>query len=89
MRRDGDDKEAFHEAPAAEGAGARRKGGSVFSIIRRLTRQGDDACERGQALVEYALILTVVALITAAALESIGGSVSQFISQAAAGVSGG
>jgi Flp pilus assembly pilin Flp len=61
----------------------------VSSIIRRLTRQGGDACERGQALVEYALILTVVAVITVTALQTIGGSVSQFISDAAAGISGG
>jgi Flp pilus assembly pilin Flp len=66
-----------------------KEGGSVFSIIRRLTRQGHDACESGQALVEYALILTVVAFITVTALQTIGGSVSQFIFDAAAGVAGG
>jgi Flp pilus assembly pilin Flp len=61
----------------------------VFSKIRRITRLGLVPHESGQALVEYALILALVALLAAATLQAIGGSVSQFISDAAAGVNGG
>jgi Flp pilus assembly pilin Flp len=60
----------------------------VFSKIARRTRQSL-AQERGQALVEYALIVMLVALIAVAALETIGTSISQFIFDAAAGVGGG
>jgi Flp pilus assembly pilin Flp len=61
----------------------------VFSSISSLARWGGDACESGQALVEYALILMLVALLTLAALETIGGTVSQFISDAAEGFGSG
>ena len=54
-----------------------------------LTRLGEEACESGQALVEYALILMLVALLTLAALETIGGTVSEFISDAAEGFGSG
>jgi pilus assembly protein Flp/PilA len=40
----------------------------------------------GQALVEYALILMLVALLAITALTVIGGSVSTFLSDIAAGV---
>jgi len=61
----------------------------VCSNIKRLIRRGEDACESGQALVEYALILMLIALLTLAALETIGGTVSQFLSDAAEGFGGG
>jgi Flp pilus assembly pilin Flp len=61
----------------------------VFSKISSLTRRGEASSESGQALVEYALILMLVALLTLAALETIGGTVSQFISDAAEGFGGG
>ena len=54
-----------------------------------LTRLGEEACESGQALVEYALILMLVALLTLAALETIGGTVSEFLSDAAEGFGSG
>jgi Flp pilus assembly pilin Flp len=60
----------------------------VFSIISRLIRRVGVACESGQALVEYALILMLIALLTVAALQTIGGSVSTFLSDAAAGLGG-
>jgi Flp pilus assembly pilin Flp len=53
-----------------------------------LTRRGDAACESGQALVEYALILMLVVLVTLAALETIGGTVSEFLADAAEGFGG-
>jgi Flp pilus assembly pilin Flp len=61
----------------------------VFSKINSLTGRGDDSSESGQALVEYALILMLVALLTLAALETIGGTVSQFLSDAAEGFGSG
>jgi Flp pilus assembly pilin Flp len=61
----------------------------VFSRFRSLTQYGEDARESGQALVEYALILMLVTLLAVAALTTIGSSVTGFLSDAAAGVSGG
>ncbi len=61
----------------------------MFSKISRLRGPGQDASETGQALVEYALILMLVALLTLAALETIGGAVSEFLSDAAEGFDGG
>jgi Flp pilus assembly pilin Flp len=61
----------------------------VFSIISRLIRRGGVGRESGQALVEYALILMLIALLTLAALETIGGTVSAFLADAAAGFGGG
>jgi Flp pilus assembly pilin Flp len=61
----------------------------VFSNIRRLRRRSDEAGESGQTLVEYTLILMVVALLTIVALESIGLTVQEFITDAATGVGGG
>jgi len=49
----------------------------VFSIIRHLTRQGGDRCESGQALVEYTLILTFIALVAFATLETIGPGIKE------------
>jgi Flp pilus assembly pilin Flp len=60
----------------------------VFSKISSVARRGEDSSESGQALVEYALILMFVAILTLAALETIGGTVSQFLSDAAAGFGG-
>jgi Flp pilus assembly pilin Flp len=60
----------------------------VNSIVRRFTREGEDKRESGQALVEYTLILMLVALITFAALETIGTSVVSALGDAAAGFGG-
>jgi Flp pilus assembly pilin Flp len=60
----------------------------VFSNITRLIQDDSDAGESGQTLVEYAFILMLVALLTVTALQTIGGSVQVFISDAAAGVGG-
>jgi Flp pilus assembly pilin Flp len=61
------------------------KGGGVFSKIRSLNqRAGDD----GQTLVEYTLILMLVVLLSVTALQVIGTNITQFISDAAAGVGG-
>jgi Flp pilus assembly pilin Flp len=58
----------------------------VFSKIRSLKRRvdGDD----GQTLVEYTLILMFVVLLAVTALQVIGTNITQFISDAAAGVGG-
>jgi Flp pilus assembly pilin Flp len=45
--------------------------------------------ESGQTLVEYTLILMFVALVTIGAVETIGTTVADFLSDAAAGVGGG
>jgi Flp pilus assembly pilin Flp len=42
--------------------------------------------EDGQALVEYSLILLLIALVTVGALTSIGGAVSGIITNVAAGL---
>ena len=42
--------------------------------------------EDGQALVEYSLILLLIALVTVGALTSIGGAVSAIITNVAAGL---
>jgi pilus assembly protein Flp/PilA len=42
--------------------------------------------EDGQALVEYSLILLLIALVTVGALTSIGGAVSTIITNVAAGL---
>jgi Flp pilus assembly pilin Flp len=60
----------------------------VFSKISCTTRRGEQSSESGQALVEYALILMLVVLVTLAALETIGGTVSQFLADAAEGFGG-
>jgi Flp pilus assembly pilin Flp len=56
----------------------------VFSRIRRLRRRD----ESGQTLVEYTLILMFVVLLAVTALQVIGTNITQFISDAAAGVGG-
>jgi Flp pilus assembly pilin Flp len=61
----------------------------VFSIIRRFRRRNGDISESGQTLVEYTLILMLVALLTVAALQAIGLSVLGFLNDAAAGIGGG
>jgi Flp pilus assembly pilin Flp len=60
----------------------------VFSFISRVIREGHEARESGQALVEYALILMFIALVTVGALQSIGLSVVQPISDVATGIGG-
>jgi Flp pilus assembly pilin Flp len=60
----------------------------VFSISQRFTRQRDDARESGQALVEYALILMLIALVAVTALESIGVGVAGPLMDAADGLGG-
>lgn len=49
-------------------------------------RDGRRSREEGQALVEYALILLLVALVTVGALSAIGVSVSNAINAMAAGL---
>jgi Flp pilus assembly pilin Flp len=49
-------------------------------------RNGHRSREEGQALVEYALILLLVALVTVGALSAIGVSVSAAINAMAAGL---
>jgi Flp pilus assembly pilin Flp len=61
----------------------------VFSNIVRLARQGDRERESGQALVEYALILMLIALVAVGALTQIGVNIVGPLSDAAAGVGGG
>lgn len=58
----------------------------MISRIRSLRPKGD---ESGQALVEYALILMLVTLLTVAALTTIGTTVSSFLTSIASGIGGG
>jgi Flp pilus assembly pilin Flp len=60
----------------------------VFSKIKRLTRRAGGAGDDGQTLVEYTLILMFVVLLAVTALQVIGTNITQFISDAAAGVGG-
>jgi Flp pilus assembly pilin Flp len=60
----------------------------VFSISQRFSQQRDDARESGQALVEYALILMLIALVAVTALESIGVGVAGPLMDAADGLGG-
>jgi Flp pilus assembly pilin Flp len=57
----------------------------VISTIVHSARPGEDTRDGGQALVEYALILMLVAIVAFAALEAIGTSVAGALSDAAAG----
>jgi Flp pilus assembly pilin Flp len=59
----------------------------VISNIRRVVRRSEER-ESGQALVEYALILMLIAFIAFGALEAIGTSVAGALSDAAAGFGG-
>ena len=60
----------------------------MISNIRRFTREGEDSRESGQVLVEYALILMLVTILAVTALELIGTSVQEALSEAAAGFGG-
>jgi Flp pilus assembly pilin Flp len=60
----------------------------VISNIRRLTRRDEGANESGQALVEYALILMLIAFVAFAGLEAIGTHVAEALLDAAAGFGG-
>ena len=60
----------------------------MVSNIRRFIQQGEDPREGGQALVEYALILMLIAFVAFAGLQLIGTSVVSAISDAAAGFGG-
>jgi Flp pilus assembly pilin Flp len=61
----------------------------VISNIQRLARQGDDRRESGQALIEYALILMLVAFVAFGVLQALGTSVAGAISDTVAGFDGG
>jgi Flp pilus assembly pilin Flp len=56
--------------------------------ISHLIRQDDEGRESGQALVEYTLLLMFIALVAVTALESIGLSVVEPISDVATGIGG-
>ena len=68
--------------------GRRQEGGGVVSNIKRFTRQGEDARESGQALVEYTLILMLIAFVAFGTLEVLGTSVTGALGDAAAGFGG-
>jgi pilus assembly protein Flp/PilA len=55
-------------------------------LDRRAHISGAIRQEDGQALVEYSLILLLIALVTVGALTSIGGAVSGIITNVAAGL---
>lgn len=65
------------------------EGGGVVSRIRSLSPKHEYQDESGQALVEYALILMLVALLTIGALTTIGTTVSSFLTSMASGFGGG
>ena len=58
-------------------------------MIQRITRKGEDDRESGQALVEYALILMLIALVAVGALEVLGEGVAAALDDAASGFGGG
>jgi Flp pilus assembly pilin Flp len=60
----------------------------VISNIRSFSREGEAPRESGQALVEYALILMLLAFVAFAALQVIGVSVVSALSDAASGFGG-
>lgn len=60
----------------------------MISNIRRFVGWSEDERESGQALVEYALILILIAFIAFGALEAIGTSVTGALADAAAGFGG-
>jgi Flp pilus assembly pilin Flp len=60
----------------------------VSKTLSRLIGGGYSSREAGQALVEYALVLTCVALVTVTALQTIGVGVLDHLSDAAAGLGG-
>jgi Flp pilus assembly pilin Flp len=55
-------------------------------MTSRLWRFGSE--DSGQTLVEYAMVLMLVALLTVTALTSIGATVSDFLANAATGLGG-
>ena len=65
------------------------EGGGVILGTWNLRSKRDDQDESGQALVEYTLILMLVALLTVAALTTIGTTVSSFLTSIANGIGGG
>lgn len=77
-----------YETPARNEKGGRQKGGGVNSNFSRFVRRSQEDRESGQALVEYALILMLIAFIAFGALEAIGTSVADVLSDAAAGFGG-
>jgi Flp pilus assembly pilin Flp len=60
----------------------------VISNISRFTRQGEEARESGQALVEYTLLLMLICFVCFVALEALGTSVVGALGDAAAGFGG-
>lgn len=54
----------------------------------RPTPQDPDQNERGQGLVEYALILVLVAVVAAVAMQMLGGSVQSVFSEIAQRIDG-
>ena len=60
----------------------------MISRICSFGRESDAERESGQALVEYTLILVVIAFVTFAALQAIGTSVTGALFDAAAGFGG-
>ena len=60
----------------------------MISNIRRFVGRSAEERDSGQALVEYALILMLIAFIAFGSLEAIGTSVTGALSDAAAGFGG-
>jgi Flp pilus assembly pilin Flp len=60
----------------------------VFSVIRRFARRVEASDDGGQTLVEYTVILVLVAVLAVTALEAIGLAVTDLINDAAAGFGG-
>ena len=60
----------------------------MISRIWNLRPERDDQGESGQALVEYTLVLMLVALLTIGALTTIGTTVSSFLTSIANGFGG-
>ena len=60
---------------------------SIVNRFTRVTREGEDSRESGQALVEYALILVLIAIVVIGILSLLGRQVSTVFSQVNSGLS--
>lgn len=61
---------------------------SIVNRLARRTRRADDSHESGQALVEYALILLLIAFVAFTSLQVLGTGVVGALTDAAAGFGG-
>ncbi len=61
-----------HQAPLGKGAGFRKGETNIMDIIRYISARLNLKSERGAALVEYALLLALIAVVCIVALTTLG-----------------